>query len=199
MIKIDINHIIRGSVFPCRNLDLCSQAQIDFEFFCDANVLSLEDLYAGKICAALDRQHPRDFFDTKILLENEGVSQDLMEAFIVYLISHNRPIHELLMPNFHSFEKVFESEFLGMAFEEIAYADLLDSAHLLVREINQKLTDKHREFLMSFKDLKPKWELLDENHIPNLPAVKWKLLNLKQLSDEKRQKQLALLQKVLYP
>lgn len=32
------------------------------------SVVSLADLYGGKICAALDRQHPRDLFDVLNML-----------------------------------------------------------------------------------------------------------------------------------
>jgi len=42
--------------------------------------LSLEDLYGGKICAALDRQHPRDLFDIKMLLDNEGITDKIRTA-----------------------------------------------------------------------------------------------------------------------
>ncbi|WP_456640523.1 nucleotidyl transferase AbiEii/AbiGii toxin family protein [Bradyrhizobium sp. USDA 10063] len=48
--------------------------------------------------AALYRQHPRDLFDVRDLLTNEGISDDLRRAFIVYLISHDRPISELVVP-----------------------------------------------------------------------------------------------------
>jgi predicted nucleotidyltransferase component of viral defense system len=198
-VKVDINHIIRGTVFPCQQLELCAQAQQEFGVFCEANVLSFDDLYAGKICAALDRQHPRDFFDIKHMLDGEGLTENLVEAFVVYLISHNRPMHELLNPHLHSFEEVFENEFHGMAFQEISYAELIESAKKLVTELHKKLTAKHREFLISFKRLEPKWELLRESHIAQLPAVKWKILNLKRLPNEKRQQQLALLEGVLYP
>lgn len=40
-------------------------------------LLSFEDLYGGKICAALDRQHPRDLFDVYYLLQNEGITEAL--------------------------------------------------------------------------------------------------------------------------
>lgn len=196
-IKIDINHIIRGTVFPPRILELCHQAQQEFNLVFKSNILSFEDLYAGKLCAALDRQHPRDFFDVKCLLDSEGISQNLIDAFVVYLISHNRPMHELLKPNFHPFEEAFNKEFSGMAFDEVSYDDLVHESQQMLKEITSKLTNNHREFLISFKRLAPKWELLNQSHIANLPAVKWKMLNLKKLSDEKRENQLALLEKVL--
>lgn len=55
--------------------------------FAEINMLDFNDLYAGKLCAALDRQHPRDLYDVKLLLENEGISEDLKNTFLVYLIS----------------------------------------------------------------------------------------------------------------
>ncbi len=38
--------------------------------------------------ATLDRQHPRDLFDVFLLMNSEGITNDLRKAVIVYLISH---------------------------------------------------------------------------------------------------------------
>jgi predicted nucleotidyltransferase component of viral defense system len=59
--------------------------------FAEMPVVSFADLYAGKIVAALDRQHPRDLLDVRDLLANEGIDDSLRKAFIVYLLSHDRP------------------------------------------------------------------------------------------------------------
>lgn len=59
-IKIEANLVLRGTVHPPVERDLCEAAVDRFEMFVSAQTLSLEDLYGGKICAALDRQHPRD-------------------------------------------------------------------------------------------------------------------------------------------
>jgi hypothetical protein len=59
----------------------------------------------GKIVAALDRQHPRDLFEVRDLLANEGIDETLRKAFIVYLLSHNRPMAELIAPQRLSAEK----------------------------------------------------------------------------------------------
>ncbi len=88
-IKIEVNKIIRGIVFPIESRTLCSKAEKEFELSVRANTLSFADLYGGKIVAALDRQHPRDLFDIKLLLGNEGLTDKIRKAFIVYLISHN--------------------------------------------------------------------------------------------------------------
>ena len=55
------------------------------------NTVSDADLYGGKICAALDRQHPRDLFDVKVLLENEGLTDEIRKGFVVYLAGHDEP------------------------------------------------------------------------------------------------------------
>lgn len=98
MIKIEPNFVLRGSVFACEEKELCEKAQDQFLKFMRINTLSIADLYGGKICAALDRYHPRDLFDVKLLLDNIGLTEQIWQAFIVYLASSSRPMHELLDP-----------------------------------------------------------------------------------------------------
>lgn len=45
----------------------------------------------------------------------------------------------------------------------------------LVKEINNKMADKHKQFLLSFKSLQPNWSLLDAGDVSHLPAVQCKL------------------------
>ena len=75
-VKIEPNTVIRGAAFPCAERKLCVAARDLFRLDVEVRTLSLGDLYGGKICAALDRKHPRDFFDIKVLLENEGLTDD---------------------------------------------------------------------------------------------------------------------------
>ena len=98
-VKIEPNLVMRGSVFPIEKKKLCEAAEVKFKLAITTNTLALADLYGSKICAALDRQHPRDLFDVHFLLKNEGITEEIRKAFIVYLISHPRPIVELLNPN----------------------------------------------------------------------------------------------------
>jgi predicted nucleotidyltransferase component of viral defense system len=72
--KIEPNEVIRGSVYPAEERGLVRRAEELFELSVTAKTLSLADPYGGKLCAALDRQHPRDLFDVKLLLENEGIT-----------------------------------------------------------------------------------------------------------------------------
>lgn len=49
--------------------------------------MAFEDLYGGKLHAALDRRHPRDLFDVRLLYQNEGLTDDLFRVFMVYVAS----------------------------------------------------------------------------------------------------------------
>lgn len=72
-IKIEPNSVIRGTLFPTEERDLSLKVQKLFEASVTISIVSSADLYEGKHHAALalDRQHPRDLFDVKILFENE--------------------------------------------------------------------------------------------------------------------------------
>lgn len=184
-IKIEINNVLRGAVFPCKIMDLCENAQNKFEFFTSARILSFEDLYAGKICAALDRQHPRDLFDIKILLNNEGISDELRKAFIIYLISNNRPIVELLNPNLLDIRSIYNDELDGMSDNIPACEQLVETRKSLIDIIKNNLTNTEKEFLLSFKNAEPNWSLLSLENIDKLPAIAWKLNNIQKMDKKK--------------
>jgi predicted nucleotidyltransferase component of viral defense system len=196
-VKIEPNTTIRGTVYPITEYDLSKRGKELFEISLKSRSLVIEELYAGKICAALDRQHPRDLFDIKLLFENEGITSKTRKAFIVYLICHNRPIAELLNPNLLEIKKVYEQEFLGMTFEQVSFEELITTRERLIEEINTTLTDSERKFLISFKSLEPEWSLLGLPDIQNLPAVNWKLLNLKKMDSQKHSFALENLKKIL--
>lgn len=57
---VEVNHVVRGSVFGTEIRKLCHRAQDQFFTFCEMQTLSTADLYGSKICAALARHKPRD-------------------------------------------------------------------------------------------------------------------------------------------
>jgi len=150
-----------------------------------------------KICAALDRQHPRDLFDVYYLLQNEGISEALKNTFIVYLLSHPRPIAELLEPRLKDIEALYEKEFVGMTMESVSLEILIQTRLDLIKKIHEKLSDDDRNFILSVKTGLPKWELFAYPQAQNLPAVKWKLHNLSKMSKEKRKAATAKLENIL--
>jgi len=112
-----------------------------------------------------------------MLFKNEGIHTAMRKAFIVYLISHPRPMVEILNPRFRDIRPVFEKEFKGMTFENVTYENLIKTREQLVTAIKTGLTLDERQFIVSVKEGNPQWELLGIEGIENLPAVKWKLLN----------------------
>ncbi|QQR91039.1 MAG: nucleotidyl transferase AbiEii/AbiGii toxin family protein [Myxococcales bacterium] len=196
-VKIEPNFILRGTVFSPIEMELCQTAQREFELFTTALVVSHADLYGGKLCAALDRQHPRDLFDVKLLLETEGLSDSVRKAFVVYLASHNRPMHELLSPNFLDLRSAYEGEFMGMVDNVSPLQELEAVRKDLVRRIQQSLTDKERAFLLSVKRGNPDWNALDVSGIERLPGIQWKLANIQRMSKSKQKEHQAKLEKVL--
>src|SRR5574338_1038513 len=149
-VKLEPNTIIRGAVFPVVNKKLCNKAVEKFELSTSVNTLSLEDLYGGKICAALDRQHPRDLFDIKLLMENEGITVGIVKAFVFYLISHDRPMVEVLNPGLQDISQSFENEFAGMTSEDVKLDDLISVIINLISRIKTLLTDEQNKFISTF-------------------------------------------------
>ena len=196
-IKIELSPVLRGSVFPEEVREVPQKVEDQFGY-AEIQVLSIPDLYAGKLCAALDRQHPRDLFDVKLLFENEGLTDDLRKTFLVYLISHNRTMAELLSPTRKDLKPAYEGEFRRMAQEDVPLADLEAVREKLITDLNLALTDDERRFLLSFKSLEPDWALLGLKDIESLPAVRWKMLNLGKMEESKRTQALKRLEEVLY-
>lgn len=184
-IKIEPNLILRGTVYAPQPLDLCPLAQDYFQVFVSVLTLSLPDLYGGKICAALDRQHPRDFFDIWLLLQNEGLTDHIRKAFIVYLISHSRPIVEILNPNLQDMQALFEQEFNGMVRGHVTLEELIETREKIIRLIKNNLTETERRFILSVKEGGPQWDFLGLEGIQDLPGVKWKLQNIQKMNPAK--------------
>ena len=195
-IKIELSPVLRGTVYEPQIMAVSEAVEDEFGF-AEMKVVAFADLYAGKICAALDRQHPRDLFDVKWLLENEGLTDDLRKALLVYMISHNRPIAELLRPQFKDISGLYKGEFVNMAEKNLTQKELEDARQKLIEVINASLTDQERQFLMSFKSRLPQWELLELEGIEQLPAVRWKMRNLEKMSDEKHTEAYRKLKQVL--
>lgn len=195
-IKIELSPVLRGSVFQVEERDVSSFVEEEFGY-ARMQVLSLPDPYAGKICAALDRQHPRDLFDVKLLLENEGMSSDLIRTFLVYLISHNRTMAEILSPVRKDIKRLYEGEFSTMSRVEVNIEELFNVRERLIYEINRALTDDQKTFLLSFKAGSPEWRLLGIAHAVDLPAVRWKLKNLQNMTEGSREKAYAALEIIL--
>ena len=174
-IKVEVNPTGRGLISPAKKLALCNKTQEDFDVFCSINVVSLEQLYGGKICAALDRQHPRDLFDVKYLLENEGFTDQIKKGFIYSLLCSGRPIHEVIDPNLKDERQTMKDHFDGMTTDIFTYENYEEIRSKLISIVKGSLTDKDKDFIVQFDSGTPSWDQYD---FSMMPGVKWKLKNL---------------------
>lgn len=165
--------------------------------FAQINTLSFEDLYAGKIAAALDRQHPRDLFDVAQLYANEGLTDKLRAALIVYIISHDTSPHALLNPKLADIGQDYAQNFAGMTDGDIGLAALLDVRLKLIHEVVEGMPKAHKEFLLSFYARQPKWDLLGMVKVSQLPAVRWREANLDKAGKGTQEELVRKLEKVL--
>ena len=195
-IKIEVTPVIRGCVYDPKMRGVSETVQDAFGF-AEIQIVSFADLYAGKIVAALDRQHPRDFFDTRDLLSNEGIDDDLRRAFIVYMLSHSRPMGEVLAPTRRDMTEDYTRGFVGMTETPVALTKLEAAREALIADIIGNMPQDHRRFLVSFERGEPDWKLLNVPGAPELPAVRWRQQNLDKVSADKRAALVANLKKAL--
>jgi predicted nucleotidyltransferase component of viral defense system len=189
-VKIETSPVTRGVVHEPRLMTVTGAVEDEFGF-AEARIVAFEDLFGGKLHAALDRQHPRDLYDVKLLYENEGLTKPLFTTFFVYVASSPRPAHELLSPNRIDLEDCYRQEFEGMTSERIALEALVETRERLIDDIRKRLDDEAARFLLSLHDAAPDFEALGLPQAAALPAVRWKLLNLEKLKRENPEKHAA--------
>ncbi len=197
MIKIEVNMVGRGLIGEPVKAQLCETAQEQFDAFCSMPIVPLAQLYGGKICAALDRQHPRDLFDVRLLLDNEGFNDEIKRGFLFGLISSNRPTFELLHPNLLDQRTAYHNQFEGMSAIEFSYEDYEATRLQLIETIQASLNESDKAFLLNLNSLEPDWSIYD---FQEFPSVKWKLINLEKFRTENPktfQQQLSELERVL--
>jgi predicted nucleotidyltransferase component of viral defense system len=193
-IKIEVNNTMRGILAGAEKRVLCQKAQQDFDAFCHIQTVPLGQLYGGKICAALDRQHPRDLFDIKYMLENEGFSDDIKRGFLLCLLSSDRPLNELLQPKLKDERSTMTNQFEGMTAEPFSYGEYEAVRNKLIKTIHEQLTPDDRAFLLSFKFGEPEWAKYGYAEFEKFPAVQWKLMHVQKLKNEQPERHAELYQ-----
>jgi predicted nucleotidyltransferase component of viral defense system len=180
-VKVEVNFVFRGTVLPVVQRPLIATAQDVFTTDITLPVLDTAELYGSKLVAAMDRQHPRDMFDVLKMIERFGWQPSFVDCFVAYLAGHNRPVHEVLFPRKLPLEPAFTNEFAGMTRDRVALDLLEETQERLIAQLPRALSTSHREFLLSLVRAEPAWELMPFNHLQHLPALQWKLLNLRKL------------------
>ena len=184
-IKLEVNLVGRGTIAVPVSMVLCDSAQIDYGVFSEIQVVPLSQLYGGKICAALDRQHPRDLFDVKYLLANEGFTEEIKRGFLYCLLGSERPINEILNPNLLDQQSVIGNQFDGMTSEPFSYEEYEKVRQHIIELITNSLTAEDKNFLLNFKNLTPVWGTYN---YAEFPSIRWKIHNLQKLREKNSQK-----------
>jgi len=197
-IKIEVTPVLRGTVYAPVITAVVPIVE-DMFGYAEMQVVSSADLYAGKIVAALDRQHPRDLFDVRDLLAKDGISDELRRAFLVYVVSHNRPIAEILVPGRKPLTEEFERGFVGMTTKPVELTDLEAAREAIITAMVGEMSEEHRRFLLGFRRGNPDWDSMGIPEARNLPAVRWKQQNLDKPAPDRRKALIDRLEYVLSP
>lgn len=196
-IKIEVTPVLRGVVYDPTVMSVSAKVEETYGY-ADAQVVSLADLYAGKLVAALDRQHPRDLYDVRLLLADDGIGDDLRRAFIAYALQSRKPLNVILAPPRRDLTPKYAQEFEGMTVEPVSLQDLEATREAMIETVVGGMPNAHRQFLVSFKRGEPDWNLLGLPEVAQLPAVRFRQEKLAVLSPETRADQLAKLEGVLF-
>jgi nucleotidyltransferase AbiEii toxin of type IV toxin-antitoxin system len=196
-VQIEVSPVLRGSVREPEARESTPAVTAQFGLI-RIPVLHPLELYAGKFCAALDRQHPRDLFDVMQFQQAGAIDRALFDVFLVYLLSGDRPIAEMLSPRFAPLAQVFTSEFGGMTLVPVTLEDLEEARRTLAVELRAMLTDADKEFLLSVKRGNGNWKSFAHPAAESLPAIQWKLQNIARMTPQKRAAAVGRLEAVLY-
>lgn len=180
-IKIEVNMIGRGLLGDVIKAQLSEVAQQKYDVFCVMPIVPMGQLYGGKLCAALDRQHPRDLFDVKLMFEEEGFTNEIKRGLIYGLAGSNRPTHELLSPNLLNQQTAFTNQFEGMSAIEFSYDDFVATRTKLIESVSECLSEDDKAFLLGLNRLQPDWSIYD---LQDFPSVQWKLKNLEKFKKD---------------
>lgn len=189
-IKIETSPVTRGVVHDPEQREVSEAVEEAFGY-ATMNIVSFEDLFGGKLHAALDRQHPRDLYDVKLLYENEGFTDALFRTFLIYVASSPRPPHELLNPNLIDLDQPYAREFEGMTKEAVDLGELMATRDRLIGDIHSRMDEGAKRFLRTLHDGAPDFDAIDRPQAAELPAVRWKLINVNKLKAENPKKHSA--------
>ena len=185
MIKIEVSQIVRGLLGVVTEKILCEKAQIKYDAFCAINIVSNGQLYGGKLCAAMDRQHPRDIFDVKQLLKEDGFNKEVKEGFLFRLLSADRSVQDVLFPNLQEQRLAMMNQFTGMSDELFTYEEYEQVRETMVKKVQASLTAEDKFFILAFKNGTPDWSIYN---FEAYPSIQWKLLNLEKIKSSNSSK-----------
>ena len=85
-------------------------------------------------------------------------------------------------------DRAFAMEFDGMTVEHVPLETLLAARERLVGDIRSRLPGTAADFLLSVHDGAPDFDLIGLPDAAQLPAIRWKVLNIGRLKDQNKEK-----------
>jgi len=196
MVKVEVSGTKRGLIEPYEIRPLCKKAQNEFETSNKAKIVSISQLYGGKIIAALDRQHPRDLFDVKLMFDFVTDFIQIKKGFLYCLLGGDRPIVELLSPNRIDQYGTMIKQFSGMTDIPFSYSNYEETREKLIDFINSNLTQQDKEFLIAFEAGNELLHFAEYQEYLQFPSVQWKLQNINKLREINPKKHTESVQKL---
>ena len=170
-IKNETSTTARGTVMPARMIETSDFVTKQFGFV-TMNVVSFEDIYAGKICAALERKHPRDLFDVMVLYNNGGFTDSLFRVLMVYVACSSQPMHKVLSPSNCIQKELYDLLFEGLTEKKALLDTFIETGQRLHSDIASRLSGKIATFLLTLHDTKPDFGLVGFPEAAELPAIR---------------------------
>ena len=195
-VKIEVNTIMRGTLGMALPMVLAPAAQEKFTAYAEIQIAPVGQLYGGKICAALDRQHPRDLFDVDHLYKTTGITPEIKRGFLFCMLCGDGPLDEFFKPNLFDRRETMKTQFAGMTDQQFTYDEFEGARNQLIHDVNTNLSNDDRKFLISFLSGNPAYSDHGFSDFEKYPAIQWKLQNIKKLKSAnptKHQLQLKLL------
>ncbi len=199
-VTIATSTVVRGTVLPSSSMMTFDSVTKYFRSM-QMNVVSFEDAYSGKICAALERKYPHDLFDVMMLYNNGGLTDDLFRVLMVYAACSSQPMHKVLSPSNHIQKGLYDPHFGGLAEKRTSLESLIETGKRLHSDIASRLSGKIATFLLTLHDAEPDFGLIGFPKAAELPAIRWKIFNLKKIKNaypEKHARQRRALEALLH-
>jgi hypothetical protein len=85
-------------------------------------------------------------------------------------------------------DRAFAQEFDGMTVDHMPLEKLLEARERLLKDIQLRLAGPAADFLLSVHDGDPKFDLIGLPNAADLPAIRWKLINVERLKAQNAKK-----------
>jgi hypothetical protein len=185
-LTIDISYNSSGTLYPISTRRIGETARKEFEVDFSIPVEAEAEVYAAKICAAIERQYPKDLFDVRDMLYTKKFTPQIMDCVIYFLTgvaggipAHRiRTVYDMLVTPSENLATRFEQQIPGLTSKPVTIEDLEQTRKELLELLCRSLTDQHKQFLLSFMQLDPDWNLFPFPQLQNLPAMQLRLLDL---------------------